>query len=305
MSYLDTKIQFYPASVYESAPIGVCTLADMLTSIKNPKPKILETFKLIEKASLEKNKKEKDRLKATLYYFTPCIWSNGNSRKYSDIVSWSGLAILDFDNLEVDQAIKLKQFIFDEYSFVIASFLSSSKQGVKAIVRIPVVKSVDEFKSYFYGLMVTFQWVLGADASAQNSSLPNYLTYDYDILIRNDATVFNKTGYKEDEFKVYEGEITIVDDVSEDDRETIKYILRKSFEKITDSGHYICRSACLAGFGYCGAGYFDTEEMREYLYELIEDTPYLQSKVKAYKQTCDDMIVRGLGSPLYLEKHAQ
>lgn len=300
-NYLDDiKFQYYPASVYHTTPSGACSLRQMLYGIKNPKSETVEIFKQIEQASLDGDKKLKDKLKAQTVYFTPCIVSDGKGRKYENIVRWTGILLVDIDNLEPEIAKALKQYLFDTYDFVIASFLSVSKRGVKVLIRIPQVSSVEDFKSYFYGLMVNWQWIEGMDLAPQNCSLPAYLTYDYDLLMREDASVFSNRGMKIDELKVYSGEDIEVD-ATEEDRETIKRLIKSAFDKITDSGHYICRSSCIVGWGYCAAGYFTEEEMEEYLFELIDDNDYLSTKSKAYKKTCLDMKKVGMASPLTLQ----
>lgn len=301
--YLDTKLQYYPASVYETLPIGVCTLKQMLTSIKNPKPEMLQLFKKIEQASKDKDVKLKAALKSKLYYFTPACSTDGKGRKYDNILGFSGLLILDFDNLTEEQAIDLKSFLFSEYQFIIAAFLSSSKRGVKCIVRIPVVKSVDEFKSYFYGIAVKMQWIIGFDGSSQNPMLPNYLTYDEDILYREDAVEWCEVGYKEGEFKVTEKrEPIILEDVSEEDRQSIINNLQKAFDKIIDTGHFLLRSICIVGFGYVGGNYFTEDEMEDILFGMIDNNSYLSQKSNVYKKTALDMKL-GMNNPLYLSKH--
>lgn len=303
MTYLETKIQFYPASVYETIPIGTCSLNEMLQAIKNPKPEILELFKKIEQASKEGNKKLKDQLKTKLYYFSPCVFTDGKGRKYENIINFTGLLILDFDNLTEELAKELKQFLFDEYKFVIASFLSSSKKGVKVIVRIPVVNSIEEFKSLFYGLSVKMQWIKGFDGSSQNCLLPNYLTYDYDILIREDAVDFTELGYKEDEFKIVEGVcIEDLEGVTEEDRCEIYRQVSNMLNTITDNGHFILRSSALLLGGFC-PHYLEFEDARNFILSEIDKHPYLSVKPNTYKKTAIDMIQRGSMAPLLLNKH--
>lgn len=302
-SYLHTKLQFYPASVYETSPIGVCTLSQMINSIKSPRPEMLALFKKIEQASKDGDIKLKADLKSKLYYFTPACMTDGKGRKYENIVSYNGIAILDFDGLTEETAISLKQFLFDEYKFIIASFLSSSKRGVKCLVRIPVVHSVDEFKAYFYGLAVKMQWIVGFDGSSQSPILPNYLTYDENILFREDAEEWTERGYKQGEFKVCERtEPVELENVTEADRQYIIGNLRKAVDKITDSGHFAIRSVSITMWGYCGGGYFTEDEVRETLFGLIDSNNYLSQKPNVYKRTALDMRL-GMNTPLYLSKH--
>lgn len=304
-SYLQAILQYYPASVYETSPIGCCTLLQMINSIKSPKPEMLTLFKKIEQASKDKDVKLKAELKSKLYYFTPPCTTDGKGRKYENIVRFNGLLILDFDGLTEETAISLKQFLFNEYKFIIASFLSSSKRGVKCIVRIPVVNTVDEFKAYFYGLAVKMQWIIGFDGSSQNCALPNYLTYDRDILFREDADEWVGMGYKEDEFKITEKREPIeLENVTEEDRQYIISNLQKAVDKIVDSGHFIIRSVAVTLFGYCGGNYFTEDEVQDILFGMIDNNAYLSQKANVYKRTALDMKL-GMNNPLYLAKHEQ
>jgi hypothetical protein len=294
------KFQYYPSSVYETVPLGMCSLRDMLSAIQSPKETTLKVFKEIEEASKVGDKKLKDKLKSQLFYFNPCCVMDGTGRKYENIISYTGVLLVDIDNLDEDVAVALKKYLFDTYDFVIASFLSVSKKGVKILVRIPVALDVNDFKSYFYGLMSSWQFIKNMDFAPQNPSLPAYLTYDREILIRENPSIFNRRGIKVDEFKQYSGEKIEVE-ATEEDRETIIRILTSMMNKITDSGHYICRSTCILGWGYCGAGYFSEDEMQDILFDLIDSNDYLSQKPKSYKKTCLDMKNLGMSAPLTLE----
>lgn len=304
-NYMSTLIQYYPNDIHIVKPLGTLTLGQFLNSIKNPKPDIESQFKKIAEASAEGNKKLKDELKSKLYYTTPCIFSDGTNRTYQAIDHFTGIAVLDFDNISVDLACELRDYLFNTYPFIIASFLSSSRKGVKCLVRIPVVNSVDEFKLYFYGLGCIFQFYKGFDITSQNSALAFYLTYDHDALVREDAAVFQDTGYKEDEFKEFKGEAIKVEDVTEKDREIILRQMYRIFDNIIDNGHVPLRGASLLFGGFCASGYYEIEEARGILYDLVDATPYLQSKSRTYKRTVNDMLIKGYTSPIYLERHAE
>ena len=107
-------------------------------------------------------------------------------------------------------------------------------------------------------------------------------------------------GEKLDEFKVFEGEIEVLDNITENDKDRVKSIVRRSMEKIVDSGHYIVRSTALCGGGYVASGYYTQEEMEDLIYELIENNDYCKKNLRGYKQTAKEMIIRGMKSPLYL-----
>lgn len=297
-NYLDIEFSYFPANIESIKPLGKVRLYDYLKAIKNPQPHIIEVFKEIEKASLAGDKKRKDELKSKLYYFLPCVELDGEGRSYENIIGFSGLMIVDLDNLEVEFAKEIKEYLFYNYPFVIASFLSASKKGVKLLINIPKVNSIHQFKSLFYGLMSEWQYFKGMDFTPKNAVLANYLTYDTELLYRLDATQWTKEGIQLDEFKIFEGTIEPLEDVDEKDVEKIKFILSKMFSNITDAGHQTVRSAGLIGGGWVAYGYMSYDEMQDYLFELIEDTPYLQSKLKTYKTTCVQMLNKGMLAPI-------
>lgn len=303
MNLKEIKFPYFPSNIETRKPLGEISLYELLYAIKHPKKEIVNIFKQIQEASSAGNKELKAQLKAKLWYFTPCVQLDGKGRSYENIISWTTVLVVDIDNIDYEYAVELKQHFFETYSFVIASFLSSSRRGVKLLVRIPNCKAIEEFKSYFYGLMDEFQYYRGIDFSSKNCVLPFYLTYDEDLLYRLDATEWNRKGIQVDEFKTYEGDIIPVDNVTEEDIKHIKNIIRKMFNSITDTGHLIVRSASLLMGGYTSAYGLDLDEMRDFIFELIDDTPYLQKSLKTYKKTASDMLLKGSLSPVYLNKN--
>lgn len=302
MSYLDTVFSYYPANIETIRPIGKVKLYDYLFAIKNPKDEIVQLFKQIEEASLAKDKKRKDELKSKLYYFLPCVETDGRGRSYENVTGFTGLMIADMDNLEPDFAKELKEYLFYTYPFVIASFLSASKKGVKVLIKIPKVNSIEKFKALFYGLMSEWQYYSGMDFTPKNAVLANYLTYDKELLYRTNATEWTKEGIQLDEFKVFEGEIETVENPSEEDVERIKQILTRMFASINDAGHFVVRSASLFAGGIIASGYMGYDEVKDFIFDLIDETPYLQAKTKTYKTTCVQMLNKGMQSPIKLQE---
>jgi len=299
--YLNTVFNYFPANIASTKPLGKVKLYDYLKAIKNPRPEIVQLFKEIEKASLAGDKKLKDELKSKLYYFLPCVELDGQGRSYENVSGFSGLMIADMDNLEPEFAKELKEHLFYTYPFVIASFLSASKKGVKVLIRIPKVTSINQFKALFYGLMDEWQYYKGMDFTPKNAVLANYLTYDTELLYRLDAIEWTREGIQLDEFKVFEGDLEPLDEVLEEDVTKIKLILTRMFASIFDAGHTIVRSASLFAGGVVAYGYIDYDEMKDFLFNLIEETPYLQSKIKTYKTTCVQMLAKGMTSPIKLQ----
>ena len=303
MHYKDTTFSYFPANIKITKPLGEVTLKQMLDGIRSPKPEMVELFAKIAKASAEGDLKLKAELKQKLYYFLICVKTNGLGRSYEHAISWTGLAILDFDNLEPQQALDFQKFLFETYPYIIATCLSSSKRGVKAIVHIEQVESKEEFKAVFYALAAEMEQYEGFDGTAQSCVLAFYLCYSPELLYRDDATVFKGRGYKVGSFKPYEGEIITVEDVSEEDRQEVLGVLQRNFDKITNSGHYTVRAMALYAGGIVASGYFDFEEMEAILHGLIDDTPYLHKSLHTYKTTVTDMLKKGMSSPLTVKRH--
>jgi len=296
--YKDTEFFYYPADIRAPKPLGKVTLESFIKSHKQPKKSVLDIFDRIEAATRIGNLELKDKLKSQLYYFTPCVTTDGLGRSYSNIVSFNGLMVLDFD--KIDNAKGFKEFLFKAVPSIIAAYLSPSKKGCKFIVRIPVCKTIEEFKSYFYGMAYYLEKYEGFDPSTQNCILPLYLSIDPELLYRDDATVSTQRGEKIDEFKPFEGEIEVLENVSEEEVEKVKDIISRSMGKIVDSGHYIVRSSALSLGGYVASGYLEQEEAEDFINTLIEGNSYCKKNLNGYKKTAKDMIIKGMKSPLYL-----
>ena len=284
---------FYPANITSSYPIGEITLERFLESIKSPKPHIVKIFEQIKIAEECGDMAEKNKLKTSLYSFTPCVYVKG-SRKYNNIQNWTGLMCLDFDHLEIESAKEFKQALFDEYKFIIATWLSPSRHGVIALVKIPVVHSVGEFKEYFNALERTLSIYKGWDHAPNNCILPLFLSYDYELLYREDATEWTERYVKPIPPPIKQYAVT-------DKTNNIEAIILSSINKITDAGHPILRATAYALGGYCSAGYIKKDYAITMIEKMIRSNSYLSKKPEVYIKTAIQMINKGESQPLYLK----
>jgi len=302
MNILDTKIQYYPAKIYETKPLGELTVRQLILSQRDPKDRIKKVFDDISRAEKEGNMELKAELKTeNLFYTNPAVYLNGKGRKYTDIVHFTGIAPLDFDHLE--DAHEFRDIIFNRFNCVITAFLSPSRKGVKFLVRIPVCQTVEEYKSYVYGLAFYFERFKGFDPSIQNAVLPLFLSWDKDIRWREDAKVWIKRGEKLSEFKEYEGDFETVKEVSNKDKGLARWRVARVVAKadLERNGHPNVRGASLLMGGYCAAGYLSEEEGYDYLIECIEASDYLKKGLAKYRKTAQQMFKKGLRAPLYLD----
>jgi hypothetical protein len=294
---LSIEFQYYPARVDTNKPVGVTNLSQLLRTTKNPPQQTLSVFKQIEQAEIEGNKKLKAELKQNnLYYFTPCVVVNGY-RRYVNINYFTGLMVIDFDH--IDNAAELKEALFTNYQCIIASWLSPSRRGVKCIVRIPVVTSVNEFKEYYFGMSSELNYIDGFDSSGQNCVLPLFQSYDQNLLYRRDAQIWDIKGGKSEDFTKKH---TLKPNIEPDEKSKaiVIKIIDKGFDNITDFGHPPLRSLCLSIGGYIASGYIDRFDALNTVDWYIENHSYLKKGIEGYKKTARWAIDHGMSKPLTL-----
>ncbi|MCF6318524.1 MAG: hypothetical protein L3J83_04460 [Proteobacteria bacterium] len=310
----EIRFQYYPAKATAMQPIGLTTLADfLLLHINDTKRSI---FEQISKAEANGNKKRKAQLKQNnLKVFTPCvIIGNGKDGKpwkdYAHIEHFTGLAVLDFDHLpDTTTAEKFKQYLFKEYTCIIAIWLSPSKHGVKALVSIPVVSRVEDFKAYFWGLeneMKQYgdsnqrQWF---DGSGQNPTLSLFQSYDPALLLAEEYTTWTKKGTKENIFKYNETPTPAPKiNTSDKDRKTVLKSISTMFRNINQgtAGHPPLIKKCITIGGYVAAGYLTLLEAEQLIDWNIENHPYLCKGIKGYKKDARFGLNVGQLKPLIL-----
>lgn len=294
------NFQYYPARVDTKKPIGQVSLIEFVEAIRNPSDNIKETFRQIAAAEASGDKELKAKLKQeNLYYFTPCVFTDWQGRGYVNIKTFTGIAVLDFDHIE--HAVELRDFIFEKYKCVWVAFVSSSKRGVKFLIKIPVVKTVDEFKEYFYGLGYYFDKYQGWDGTPQNSVLPLFLSYDPDILYREEPETWNKRGSKLNSFVVSNDTLPIDFEVKDGDAERIYNNIKKAFDAIVNNGHPQVIAACVSLGGYVSTGYITQHEAEQMAFRFIETNNYLSKGVSGYKKTAVSAIAKGMQSNLILK----
>lgn len=288
---------YYDADIKRSKPLGEVTLDQFLRAISNPKPHIRSIFAKIAQAEVDGDMGLKAQLKTSLFSFTPAVRITGR-RRYMDITEFTGLMPLDFDHLpSVTAAKDLKNYLFETYDFIIAAWLSPSARGVRALVRIPVCKTVNEYKAYYHALgRNEMQQYIGFDLAPQNPVLPLFLSYDPFLRYRDNAWWWqekylplmapNIPQYKYDQ-------------VPESANRSFN-IIRKCIDNIVDNGHPQLRAAAYSLGGFVGANYLMASEAEKFIISLIHSNPYLSQKPEVYIKTAKEMIAKGIGSPLYL-----
>lgn len=300
---MEAWFNYYYGNIKDSHVRGSVKLSDFFRAIKDPKPKIKQILDEINVAAQKGDESKKTELKTHLPSFTPCVQIRpGGNRCYNDIQAFTGLMVLDFDKIG-EKATEFKYFLFNDYDFVIATWLSASKRGVRALVNIPVANSVDEFKSYFHAIKeIEMGEYIGFDRAPQNPVLPLFLSHDPDILFGDTQGIWN--------FKYTQPELPRrpiqykFDDITGKAENTI----RAAINKIVDNGHPQLRAAAYALGGYVGMDLISEERAIELIDELIDRNAYLNPppttsgtrKSEIYKKTARTMIKKGILKPLSL-----
>jgi len=291
--------QYYGSDIRNTKPLGCVSLEYWIKSMKNPKPEFKDIFEKIEIASLSNNKAEKDELKRHLYFFTPAVLVN-NKRRYSDINRFTGLLTIDFDGLELDYAKEFKEALFKEYKFIICSWLSASKKGVRALIKIPISKNVNEFKTYYNAIREELSIYNGFDIATQNAVLPMFMSYDTNILVRENYTEWNKKYITPEPLKVQQYFVN-------ESNSNIEKIIISAINKITSNGHPQLRAVAFALGGYIAAGYISESNAIQLIDNCINSNAYLSRRhnglqmAEVYKTTAKTMILNGQFKPLFIK----
>ncbi len=294
INILMIKFQYYPSDITQCKPIGFVTLNRFLEAIKNPNPKNSEIFNKIKLAEENKDFETKAELKKQLYKFTPCVVVK-NWRKYENIISFTGLMVLDFDHLDENYSVKLKQVLFEKCSFIVAVWLSPSRHGIKALVKIPICENVDDFKAYFRAIEKQLGGLKGFDRTTQNCVQDLFMSYDSELLQRDDATTWTEKYIEPIK------EIVHIPIQPTDKTNVVVNIVVKKINEITTTGHYVLRAVSFALGGYVGAGYIAENDAIYLINRCIDCNAYLNKKASTYKKTAYTMIKNGIMQPIILE----
>ena len=183
------RLQYSLGGIRSNNPAGLITLRKFIDSHSNPKKSVVSLISKIREASSIGDDSRKAQLKESLPFITPSIIVR-DYRRYVDIKEFTGLAQLDFDG--IDNAVDLRAHIFENYTSVVCAYVSPSQRGVKALIRIPIVDTVEQYKEYYAAIIEEFDGFDGFDSAPKNAVLPLFFSYDYFLLSRDIPTIWDK-----------------------------------------------------------------------------------------------------------------
>jgi len=296
------KFQYFSANVTNNKPINYISIDDFVNITRCPKTSTVKVFKDIAEAEIANDFTLKKKLKQNnLHFFTPCVHLL-NGRSYKNIIRFTGLAVLDFDH--IDNAADFKYFLFNEYEHIIACWLSPSKKGVKALIKIPVVTNTNSFKSYFYGIADEMMMYKGFDPTGQNSVLPLFQSYDPGLFSRIPTITkcWRKKGKRKTaiDCKPIAKPPIIKPDSKNFYNNTVLKIIDTGFNNIKDNGHPQLRSLCLSVGGYVASNYIDYNTALNQIVYRIKTNNYLNKNINGYVKTAIWSLNQGKNKPLIL-----
>lgn len=301
MSYLDEiNFQFFPAKIWEARPLGTLSLRKFLDVHRNPQESTVEVIEQIKTAAKNNDLKLKDSLKQNnLYSFVPSVILDGNGRGISNITGYNPIMLCEFD--KIDNALELKERLFNNLKSVIAAWISPSGRGLKLLIKIPKPKSVEHYKEYYHGLAYYLSQYQGFDGVNTNIVLPLFLSYDRDILVREDAEDWARRGGKINAFKVFEGDYEVPEEIDEETAEKIINKITFLVNQIDDNAHPRIRNISTVFGGLCAQYGFNLDEADSLICDLISDNSYMQKNVRGYCKTAQEFLRKGFLSPLELD----
>lgn len=294
------KFNYYSGNIKNTIPLGIVTLEQFIDAHENPTDDTISILNLVSKASGQ----EKRKLKHKLYAFTPSVIIKSRGvRCYNDVACWTGLMQLDFDKLKSeDDAKELKYDLFDTYPFIVCSYLSPSKKGVKCLIRITIPKNKEHYKAIHKAIRTEFKDYKTFDNATNNAVLPLFLSQDTNILFQeyDKCDIYNTEDWSVTEYvSLNNHKSTFVK--SNDDHyynKTIR-IFSDKINYIIGEGHSQVRSACLILGSRCGAGYIDQFECHSLAEDLIKSNNYLTKGTSGYISTSKWAINQGILNPKY------
>lgn len=292
------KFNYYSGDIKKTMPLGIITLEQFINAHENPTDDTIAILNLVK----ESKGLEKRKLKHKLYAFTPSVLiKSRGTRCYSDIISWTGLMQLDFDKLKSEEDAKeLKYDLFDTYPFIVCSYLSPSKLGVKCLIRITVPKDKEHYKAIHKAICIEFKDYKTFDKATNNAVLPLFISADTDILFID----YSKCKiWTEEDWSIIKYVALIDKPITNHSGDyyhdkTVR-IFTDKINYIIGEGHMQVRSACLILGSRCGAGYIDQYHCHNLAENLIKANDYLTKGTSGYLSTGKWAINQGIKNPKY------
>jgi hypothetical protein len=140
---------------------------------------------------VEKDKTVRNDLKSKLPYVT--FSGVFSSRSNSNLKTPSGLVCLDLDGVQDLDSVRDK-INSDKYTF--SSFLSPSGDGLKVLVKIPLIDNNEDYQDYYIEVSKHYNKYSKTDEATKDLSRACYLSFDDDLFLNNESELFTDKFYR-------------------------------------------------------------------------------------------------------------
>lgn len=250
------------------------------------------------------NKVERDKAKREL----PLIGFGGTftTRGNDNLIQSSGLAILDFDHLP--DVLKTKQDVSKD-EFTMSAFISPSGDGLKVLVKIPLVGSDKDYKSFYTELQKHYNQYGVTDESTKDIARATYYSYDPDIYKNPESKMFTDRFVPKEIF--YEKINVPIEDMDEISKRIITWFNKKWTTGTNRNNNLFILSSAFNNFGvskdtaknYC-YNYISKDFTEREINDLI-DSAYKQTNNFGIKKFEDTQKVNKIKKLVYNDKNIE
>lgn len=172
------KFSIYPNGIKNVTPNGEIDIIEFMKLIKSDNS-------LFKKIREEKDVDKKQELKSKLSYVT--FAGIFKRRANKELIKSSGFACLDYDKFEGNLEEVRKKIIENKYTHCL--FVSPSGNGLKLIVKIPEVKSNEEYYKYWKSIAEHYG-IKETDVGTKDIARACYLSYDAEPYFNKDSVIY-------------------------------------------------------------------------------------------------------------------
>lgn len=183
------RFNLFKGGIKITKPTQAITLAEFVHMISGPAYQIS-----IAQVRNQADESTRRSFKSALDYVTPSGLFTP-TRKASNLLQHSALAILDFDHVANLETTRL-QLSADPYALVL--FVSPSGDGLKLIVNVTPGLDKDSHKQLYADLSLYYKQTYGLDQilddKTSDVSRPCYVSYDPDVIVNPTASLYTSKG---------------------------------------------------------------------------------------------------------------
>lgn len=179
------RISLYK-NIKSTVPIKDTSVFRVLDKIREGEYKVQ-----VSSVRVETDKTKRNEIKSKLPYVT--FSGTFSTRSNINLKTPSGLACLDFDNVPDVEHLRCE---INEDKHTFSSFVSPSGDGLKVLVRIPLVDNNNDYQDYYVELVNHFNKYGNIDSSTKDISRACYLSFDERLYLNSESELFTNKFYR-------------------------------------------------------------------------------------------------------------